>query len=100
MRMIPGLALDLTTVDPDGRTPLDFNYSEKAQKAKRIIQEKKALLLIGSPMCAAFSQLQNLNFAKMSKEDVDKVLEHGKRHFSILHRIVLDTDQSGIVFSA
>ena len=38
------------------------------------------MLIIGSPMCTAFSQLQHINFAKMSPEDVNQVIEYGTRH--------------------
>ena len=38
------------------------------------------MLLIGSPTCSAFSQLQNLNFNKMNPEEVQKVIAHGTRH--------------------
>ena len=55
--LIPGLSLDLTENDVDGQ-PWDFNIKEKRDKAKRLISEKKALLVIGSPMCSAFSQIQ------------------------------------------
>ena len=89
---IPGLALDLTTEDTDGR-PWDFNCEDKREKAKRMVRNKEALLVIGSPMCAAFSRLQHLNFGRLSKEEVDKVLEYGKKHLEFcmeLYRIQLD----------
>ena len=80
MSMIPGFALDLTQLDPDDNKPWDFNDPEKAAKAKQLIKDKKALLVIGSPMCSAFSQLQSINFSKMTKEEVDKVVQYGTRH--------------------
>ena len=66
MGLIPGMSLDLTENDTDGQ-PWDFNKEEKREKAMRLVKSKKALLLIGSPMCAAFSQLQNINFSRMSQ---------------------------------
>lgn len=54
-RLIPGFAMDLTSNNPlDGR-PWDFNCQGKRDWAKQLIKEKRALLLLGSPMCAAFS---------------------------------------------
>ena len=65
MRLVPGLSLDLTTVDPEDNCPWDFNVQAKRDKAERLIKGKRAVLLVVSPMCAAFSRLQNLNFPKM-----------------------------------
>ena len=80
MRLSPGMAFDLTQNDPEDGQPWDFNVLEKAEKAKKWIQNHKPLLLIGSPMCSAFSQIQNINFSRMSPEDVDRVIEYGTRH--------------------
>ena len=46
----PGWSLDITTRDYDGK-PWDFNDPEKRERALALIDSKKALLLIGSPMC-------------------------------------------------
>ena len=46
--------------------PWTFNNPDKTNKAKKIIEEKRAALLIGSPMCTAFSSWQHLNFSKMN----------------------------------
>ena len=71
--------MDLTENDVDGK-PWDFNVKEKRDKARKLIQRKQALLVIGSPMCSAFSQLQGINYAKMNAEDVRKVIEYGTKH--------------------
>ena len=60
--------------------PWDFNVKQKRDEAEAIEREKRALLLIGSPMCSAFSQLQNLNFARMTEAETNKVAEYGKVH--------------------
>ena len=65
--LIPGMSLDLTTVDPDDGMPWDFNNEDKARKAEDMVRSKRAVLLIGSPMCAAFSTLQVMNFCRMSR---------------------------------
>ena len=74
MGAVPVMSFDLTTHDPDDGRPWDFNDPEKRSKAEEIIRTKRCLLLVGSPMCAAFSQLQNINFAKMTKGEVEKVI--------------------------
>ena len=55
-----GFAMDLTTVDDQGR-PWDFSQEECRSRAKAAIAASKPLLVIGSPMCTAYSVMQNLN---------------------------------------
>ena len=66
---IPGVSLDLTGTDEQGN-PWDFNLKEQWEKAERIIDEQQPLLLIGTPMCTAFSNIQNLSKAKRDPEVV------------------------------
>ena len=54
--IIPGMSLDLTTSDPDDGMPWDFNDPQKRTKALDMVLGKAALLVIGSPMCKAFSR--------------------------------------------
>ena len=89
--IIPGMSFDLTTNDVDGK-PWDFNIEEKQAKAEKIIKEKRALLLIGSPMCSAFSQIQNLHFSKMSSEGVKKVIRIWHQASRSLCEVISDTD--------
>ena len=42
-------------------TGWDFNNEEQRMRAVNYIEKEKPMLLIGSPMCTAFSQLQRLN---------------------------------------
>ena len=58
--VFPGLALDLTVKDEQGN-PWDFHDPEKRRKAEKIIDAEKPMLLIGTPMCAAFSSIQERN---------------------------------------
>ena len=61
-RGLKGLwSLDLTTVDPDDGKSWDFNDEEKRRKAKALVTRDRQWLLIGSPMCTAFSILQNIS---------------------------------------
>ena len=61
-----GLALDLTVDDPDDGCPWDFSLAAKRAKARKLIRQSEPILLIGSPMCTAFSTWQRLNYAKSS----------------------------------
>ncbi len=48
------MSLDLTGCDEQGK-PWDFNLKEQRDKAEKILDEQRPLLLIGTPMCTAFS---------------------------------------------
>ena len=90
MGLIPGMAFDLTTNDPDDGLPWDFNNPDEAEKSMRIIEGKRAILLIGSPMCTAFSSWQHIIFAKMSDDEIKQKLEYRMRHIEFaaeLYRI-------------
>ena len=63
---MPGYAFDLTTIDPADGKPWDFSIAAKRQRARMLIREQKPYLLVGSPMCTAFSTWQALNYARSS----------------------------------
>jgi hypothetical protein len=62
--LVPGLALDITCMDPDDGTPWDFSIKAKREKARKLLRSQKPYLLIGSPECRAFSTWQYLNESK------------------------------------
>ena len=51
-------------------------------KAERLLEEQRPALLIGSPMCTPFSNLQNLNKAKRDPAVVMKEKDAGRRHLA------------------
>ncbi len=59
--LAPGVALDLTTTDPDDGKPWDFDTAEKRLKARKLFAEQKPLFLIGSPCCTRWCTWQALN---------------------------------------
>ena len=59
--LAPGLAFDITVNDPDDGMPWDFTRRDKRDKARALLRKYRPLLLIGSPMCTAFSTFQNIN---------------------------------------
>ena len=63
LKAMPGYAFDLTTSDENG-VPWDFDIPERRAEAKRRILEQRPVLLVGSPMCTAFSTWQHLNATK------------------------------------
>ena len=61
LRLIPGFAVDLTTADVDGAL-WDFDSKVMRDRAMKKVREERPQLLIGSPMCTAFSSASaNLN---------------------------------------
>ena len=64
--LLPGLALDLTVVDPEDGLPWDFSIRAKRERARKLIREQKPYVLIGSPECTPFSTWQYINRAKHS----------------------------------
>ena len=97
LRLIPGTSLDLTTTDENG-DPWDFNVKSMRDKAEKIVRSKGALLLIGSPMCTAFSQLQNINFSRLNPEDVKAVIEYGTTHLEFCMKLYKIQAQQGRYF--
>lgn len=86
MGLIPGMALDLTENDVDG-LPWDFNNPEKRVRAEQLIRDKKTSSFIGSPVCSAFSQIQGLNFNKMTPDNVEQVISYGRKHLEFCARL-------------
>ena len=53
LKIIPGVALDLTTADTDGRL-WDFDEAEMRDRTLKRIAEEKPMLSVGLPMCTYF----------------------------------------------
>ena len=49
-------------------------------------------------MCTAFSRLQKMNFARMRKEDVERVIEHGTKHLEFCMRLYKLQHEQGLYF--
>ena len=94
-----GYSLDLTTVDPLDGEPWDFCKQEKRDRAERMVSDKKAMLVIGSPMCAAFSQLQTLNVRKMGEDWIENKRREARRHL-VLYATIQNTNGAGNVLPA
>ena len=55
-----GWSLDLTTHDAEGRA-WDFDKSEVRARCRKLVRESRPAVIVGSPMCTMFSQLQRMN---------------------------------------
>ena len=60
LRLIPGFSLDLTTADSDGCL-WDFDSTTMRDRVLKRIREEGSMLLVGSPMCTAFSTWQGIS---------------------------------------
>ena len=60
---------------------LDFDEEEMRKRAWAKIEEEQPMLLIGSPMCTAFSAWQHINNSQRDPEVTSKEYERGFCHF-------------------
>ena len=74
-----GWCMGLTTVGDDGR-PWDCTDAHSSNKAARCVFGKQHLLIIGSPMCRAFSAIQAINKGRMSRAKWDALWNWGTKH--------------------
>ena len=86
--LIAGDAMDLTT-------GWDFTRQDHRREAERRIDEQKPLVLIGSPPCTAFSQLQSLSPASDRKEIT---LQEGIEHMRFVVTLYEKQVEAGRVF--
>ena len=72
-----------------------MNRKQILDKAEKMIRDKTALLLIGSPMCSAFSQLQSLNPVT---ENSERKWKEGVEHIKFLVKLYKKQVDQGRVF--
>ena len=93
-----GWSLDLTTADDDGKL-WNFSCKEMRDRARAKMRKDKPYLLVASPMCGPFSELQELfNYPGMQKEEVRKKLEDGLEHVKFCLELCLEQHQHGRAF--
>ena len=83
-----GDAMDLTT-------GWDFNLESHRRKAEAYVDEQKPLMLIGSPPCVAFSQLQALIPDSQRKA---RQLAEGIRHMEFVAKLYKKQIEAGRLF--
>ena len=94
--MKSGFAIDLTCIDEDDNMPWDFNVSSKRAKAKQRVTDEKPFMLILSPMCGPFSQLQTLfNYGKASTEDIKQKIAEAMIHLKFAIELCLIQHRAG-----
>ena len=98
MNLRGGWSLDLTTRDEDG-VSWDFGKEERRAKAKELVEKDKPQFIFISPMCSAFSQLQTLNYSKMSPDEVKEKLQEGLEHLKFAMEICEMQSRAGRYFA-
>ena len=83
-----GDAMDLTT-------GWDFNKAEDRRRAEEYVDKEEPLVLIGSPPCVAFSQLQSLVEDSPRKE---QQLREGIQHMQFMVSLYKKQVDAGRVF--
>ena len=71
--------MDLTTDDETGR-PFDFDGPKQRAKADKLFDTQQPFLLIGSPPCTPFSQIQAINNVQRDPRDVEREIIAGRVH--------------------
>ena len=97
LKCIPGFALDLTTVDDQGRA-WDFDDKDTRERARKLYRETMPMLLIGSPVCTAWSAWQNLNNVKRDPEVVRKELIRARVHLEFCMELYREQHLAGRYF--
>ena len=93
-----GWSLDLTTCDQDGE-PWDFSSKTMRARARTKLRADKPYLLVCSPMCGPFSELQELfNYPGKLKKDVKEKLEAGLEHFKFCLELCIEQHRQGRSF--
>ena len=97
--LTPGLALDITVNDPDDNQPWDFDVHEKREKAREILRKQRPYLLIGSPMCTAFSSWQRLNEVRLGNTPEARAAKaNAIEHVNFVVSLYLEQVQAGRYF--
>ena len=94
----PGFPLDLTIIDEDDGKAWAFDNEDKRQKVRAMIKRDKPWLVIGSPMCRAFSMLQLHNRARIGEQRCKQMLQKGLRHLAFCCEIYMMQIQGNRMF--
>ena len=97
MGMRPGMAFDITEKDENG-VAWDFSRRERREEARRRLRATRPWLLVGSPMCTAFSILQSLNFSRMDPEKVRRLVTEALVHLHFCVQLYRDQMADGRFF--
>jgi hypothetical protein len=97
LKLIPGFALDLTTNDVDGRA-WNFDEKEMRERAMAKLKAEEPQLLVGSPMCTAFSTWQRINNKIRDPMIVANELKRAKEHLKFVVELYREQIRGGRYF--
>ena len=86
-RLRPGWSLDLTVDDPETGKPWDLSDGKVRTKVMKLINEGKPYMIIMSPICTAFSQIQAINKQRRDPKIVRQELDDAKDHIRWVMKI-------------
>ena len=98
MGLRPAWALDLTTVDPDDGQHWDFTRACMRQKALELLERDQPLLVLVSPMCGAFSAMNNINYSRMRLKDIHTKLKAAMQHVRFALELCVRQYDAGRLF--
>ena len=93
----PGLALDLTVPDENGE-PWDFSGPSMRAEAEKLLDAQEPKLLVGSPMCTAFSTWQFINNKKRDPNIVQAEKKTGSVHLAWMCKLYAKQAAAGRLF--
>ncbi len=96
--LMPGVALDITTVDPEDGKPWDFDQPEKRKKARELLRQQRPLFLIGSPMCTRWCSWQRLNDLRRDPAVVQREKIRAAVHLEFVCELYHDQIEDGRFF--
>ena len=86
-KLKPGWSLDLTADDSETRQPWDLSDGKVRSKARELIKYGKPYMVICSPMCTSFSQMQNINKNRRDPETIRRELDDAEDHIQFVMSI-------------
>ena len=95
--VMPRTALDLTTVDEEGN-PWDFSIPSQRAKAEKLLDKEKPTLLVGSPMCTLFSNMQNLNKHRRDPRVIQDEIDRARIHLAWCCKLYRSQVERGAYF--
>ena len=97
--LLPGFALDFTVIDEDDGKPWDFSREDKRDTALRLVRRDRPYLLIGPPMCRAFSTWRGLNEARCKdSEALARACDEAVSHIEFVALLYHEQLQGGRYF--
>ncbi len=95
--VLPGFALDLTTTNARGE-PWDFANADRRREARKLIEQEKPYILIGSPMCSPWSSLQRMSENRRSPEELDRMRVQAEVHLRFVCELYKAQHEAGRYF--